>query len=189
MERDAVSRFSTTTVVLHWVVGVAVIGMLALGIYMEETETFSLYPWHKSFGVLAFFLIMARVVWRIMNGWPTPVAPMKYIEHVLAKYVHYILLIGTILMPVSGFLMSAIGGSGVAVFGLELVPRNPDPENPARTVAHNAALAGFFRGMHGWVAWILIISLLLHIAGALKHHLVDRNGTLRRMFGARVPVE
>jgi cytochrome b561 len=160
--------------------------MLSIGIYMTETETFTLYPWHKSFGVIIFFILVARIIWRIRNGWPVPLHPVRAVEHMLARTVHWVLLIGTLLMPVSGFLMSSFGGTGVAVFGLEIVPRNPDPEDPAKALPHNAELASFFRSIHGIVAWTLVVAIVLHIAGALKHHLVDGKGTLRRMLGARV---
>lgn len=186
MSSDSRSQLSHTTVVLHWLVGVAVIAMLALGIYMEETENFALYPWHKSFGVIIFFIAAARVIWRLRAGWPEPVGNYPNHELMLAKAVHWVLLLGTVLMPLSGFLMSSLGGTGVSVFGLEIVARNPDPENPRQVIAHNEALAGFFHSMHGIVALMLIVGILLHIAGAMKHHVVDKDGTLRRIFGARI---
>lgn len=186
MKLDTRSQLSHTTVVLHWLVGIAVIGMLTLGIYMTETETRSLYPLHKSLGVLFLLLIVARIAWRMKNGWPEPVGNYPRHERILAKTVHYVLLIGTLLMPLSGFLMSALGGTGVAVFGVELVARNPDPANPGRVLAHNADAAAFFRGVHGVVAFALIIAIALHIAGSLKHHVIDKDGTLKRIFGARV---
>lgn len=186
MSLDTRNQLSHTTVILHWFVGIAVIAMLALGIYMTETETRSLYPWHKSFGVLVLLIVLARIAWRIRNGWLEPVGNYASHERVLAQTVHWVLLIGTVLMPLSGFLMSSFGGTGVAVFGFELVARNPDPENPGRPLAHNADLASFFRGIHGLVAWALVLGILLHVAGTLKHHVVDKDGTLKRIFGARV---
>lgn len=186
MNLDTRNRLSHTTVILHWFVGLAVIGMLALGAYMTETETRSLYPLHKSLGVLVLLIMVARIAWRIRNGWPEPVGNYANHEKVLAKAVHYVLLIGTVLMPLSGFLMSALGGTGVAVFGVELVARNPDPDNPGRVLAHNGELASFFRGVHGVVAYTLVVAILLHIAGSLKHHVIDKDGTLKRIFGARV---
>lgn len=186
MQTDTLNQLSGTTVVLHWLVGLAVIAMLAIGIYMTETETFALYPWHKSFGVLIFFIVIARVAWRIRNGWPEPVSRMQRSEFLLMRTVQTVLLVATVLMPVSGFLMSSLGGTGVAVFGLEIVARNPDPENPMRVIAHNESLAGFFRAVHGWTAYTIIAALFLHISGALKHHLLDKDGTLRRMLGTRV---
>ncbi len=186
MQMDTPSKLSSTTVILHWLVTIAVIGMLTIGIYMTQTETFALYPWHKSFGLLVFVLVVARALWRIKNGWPEPVGNYPSYERMLAKTVHWVLVVGPVLMPISGFLMSSLGGTGVSLFGLEIVARNPDPVDPQKVIPHNEGLAGFFRSIHGIVAWALVIGILLHIAGALKHHVVDKDGTMRRMFGARV---
>ena len=186
MQTDQREKLSTTTVVLHWIVGLSVLGLLTVGIYMDQTHTYALYPLHKSFGVLIFFLIVARVVWRIKNGWPEPVGEYPKAEQLLAKIVHYVLLVGIVLMPISGFLMSAVGGSGVEFFGLEWVARNPDPANPSETVSHNSTVSGVAHEMHGIIAYTLIVAIGLHIAGALKHHIVDKDGTLRRMLGQRI---
>jgi len=183
---DTPSQLSPITIFLHWVVGIIAIGLLAVGVYMAETETWSLYPWHKSFGFLLFFIVLFRIAWRIANGWPASVGRRGDAERLLVKTIHTLLLAGVLLMPISGFLMSSLGGSGVEVFGLEVVARNPHPENPQWTQPHNETMAAFFHGLHHWLGYLLICAVLLHIAGALKHHLMDRDGTLRRMLGARV---
>ncbi|GAA4650025.1 cytochrome b [Kistimonas scapharcae] len=185
MQPDKPDRLSLVTIALHWLVAVSMIGMLAIGVYMVETETYSLYSWHKSFGVLIITMVIMRVIWRIKNGWPVPVSQYKSIEQSLAKAMHWILIIGTVLMPVSGTLMSAFGGNGVDLFGLELVPRNPDPENPGKVLAHNGDIAAFCHAMHHWLGYIVIGAVLLHITGALKHHCLDKDATLKRMLGSR----
>ena len=93
------------------------------------------------------------------------------------------LLIGTILFPLSGLVMSAMGGNGIAVFGVELFPMNPDPANPGKNMPIDKAMAGNARAMHGLLLWVMLGALALHVAGALKHHLLDGDGTLRRMLG------
>ena len=186
MTQDHPDRFSRTTLLLHWLVGLSIIGLLAVGIYMDEAKVYALYPWHKSFGILVFFIALARIVWRIRNGWPTPVGQHKQIEQVLARVIHWVLILGTVLMPLSGFLMSSLGGNGVALFGLELVPRNPDPMDPGKVIAYNRALAGIAHEAHGIGGTLMISAIALHVLGALKHHLVDKDGTLRRMLGARI---
>jgi cytochrome b561 len=82
--------------------------------------------------------------------------------------------------------MSSLGGHGVAVFGIEVVARNPDPADPSSALAHNEAMASFFHFVHHWVGYLLIGALALHVSGALKHHLIDKDGTLRRMLGETV---
>lgn len=183
---DTKEKLSATTVWLHWVVGITVILLLAVGVYMNETETAVLYPIHKSIGVLIFMVVMARVAWRVKTGWPERIGTHRNIERVLAKISHWTLIIGTLVMPVSGMMMSGAGGHGFGIFGLGLVPANPDPSDPEKVIPYNKALAEVGHELHEIVGYLLIAAVLLHITAALKHHLIDRDGTLRRMLGAKI---
>ena len=82
--------------------------------------------------------------------------------------------------------MSGAGGHGFGVFGLELFAPNPDPNNPENVLALNQTLAQLGHTLHLWFGYIMIAAISLHIIGAVKHHVVDKDGTLRRMLGARV---
>ena len=186
MNLDTSTQFSRTTVFLHWIIAISIIGLMAVGIYMENTSNYSLYPWHKAIGFLIFFVILIRVIWRVKNGWPTPASNYSAFEHSLAKLVHWVLILGTLLMPISGFLMSSLGGHGVDVFGWEVVAFNPDPENPQKALAHNGQIAGFAHSVHYWLGNILIAAIALHILGALKHHIIDKDGTIKRMLGKSI---
>lgn len=186
MKLDTQAKLSLYTVTLHWVVGIMMIGLLGTGLYMEQNEVFALYPWHKSFGVLIALFVVLRVAWRVRNRWPSPVSDYTRVEKLLSKTVHWLLLIGTVLMPISGFMMSAMGGHGVDFFGLELVARNPDPTNPQEVVALNGNLAQIGHTVHFLAGYALIAGVVLHVIGALKHHVMDQDGTLRRMLGAEV---
>lgn len=186
MKLDTHSQLSANTLAWHWIVGIMLICLLASGIYMEENEVFALYPWHKSFGVLIAVFVVLRVIWRVKNGWLTHVSDYSSIERLLSKIVHYVLIIGTVLMPISGFIMSAMGGHGVDFFGMELVARNPDPADPKVIVALNGPLAGLAHSMHKFAGIAIIVGVALHVIGALKHHIIDKDGTLRRMLGAKV---
>lgn len=186
MKLDTHAKLSPITISLHWIVAIMMITLLSTGIIMEEFKLFALYPWHKSFGVLIILFVVLRVAWRIKNGWPTHAGDYTQIEKLLAKIVHWLLIIGTVLMPFSGFMMSAMGGHGVYFFGLELVPHNPDPSEPNKVIPLNASLAQIAHTMHGLGGNILIAAVVLHVVGALKHHMIDKDGTLRRMFGASI---
>ena len=72
------------------------------------------------------------------------------------------------------------------MFGLEVVARNVDPDNPTKALPINKSLAAFSHSVHHWLGEAMIVAVILHVIGALKHHLIDRDGTLRRMLGARV---
>lgn len=186
MKLDTHSKLSRTTLVLHWIVGIMMIGLLASGIYMEEFEVFALYPWHKSFGVLIVTFVLLRVLWRIKNGWPSHVSNYSNIDKLLARVVHYVLITGTVLMPISGFMMSVMGGHGVDFFGLEMIARNPDPVNPQEVIALNGTMAGIGHNVHFYAGMAILVGVFLHVAGALKHHVIDKDGTLLRMMSARV---
>ncbi|WP_299569796.1 cytochrome b [uncultured Shewanella sp.] len=182
MQLDTSTTLSPITRMLHWIVGVGMISLLAIGVFMAETKTYSLYSWHKSFGFIIFFVVLLRVLWRIKNGWPSPAGNYTPIEHILSKLVHWLLILGTLLLPISGFLMSSLGGNGVDVFGLEIVARNVAPANPQKALAHYPQIASFFHSVHHWAGYAIIASVFLHVAGALKHHIIDKDNTLKRML-------
>lgn len=186
MQKDTSSKLSTPTISLHWIVAVMLLMLLATGIYMEQTAAYALYPWHKSFGVVIMLFVALRILWRWQSGWPPPVREYPRREKILSGIVHYLLIIGTVMMPVSGFMMSALGGHGVALFGLELVAHNPDPVNPQEVIPFNAPIAGLAHTVHGLAGYVIVAGVLLHVAGALKHHFLDQDGTLRRMLGKTV---
>jgi len=169
------------TISLHWLVGLTFIGLMSVGIYMEETHTYALYPLHKSIGALLLLLVIPRIVWRFMQGFPSAEGNASPAAQILAKVVQYLLLAGTLLMPLSGIMMSAFGGHGLAVFGLEIFPMNPDPADPNEVIPFNGTLAQLGHVVHGLGGKLMIAAILLHLAGALKHHFVDKDKTLVRM--------
>lgn len=183
MSPDTPSKLSTRTIILHWIVGIMMLMLLISGLYMAQNAVYALYPWHKSFGVLIIGFVVLRVLWRYTAGWPAPVRDYAAWEKILSKIVHYVLIIGTLIMPISGFMMSALGGHGVAFFGLELVAHNPNPLNPQEVIPLYAPLAGLAHALHWMAGYCIIVGVLLHLAGALKHHIIDKDGTLRRMLG------
>lgn len=124
-----------------------------------------------------------RVAWRIKNGWPACVGQHKNIERTMSKIVDWILISATILLPVSGFMQSSISGNGVDVFGLEIVSRNLDPNNIKKVLSHNKEFQSYFNFIHYFSGYVIIVSLILHVSGALKHHFVDKDKTHLRMLG------
>ena len=180
---DQSNKLSRLTIRLHWLVAIVVVGLVCVGVLMKYGQLWSLYPIHKSFGVLALLVILPRVVWRIKNGWPKPVHSGRLIEQRLAKVVHWLLILATLVMPISGMLLSGAGGFGFGVFGLTIVPANHALDNPEEAVAYNDALSQFGYGMHSWAGYLLILAIVLHVIGAFKHHWVDRDLTLKRMLG------
>jgi len=180
---DTKEKLSPISIFLHWIVGLTIIAMLALGIYMEENEAYQFYDLHKSIGTLIFGVILIRVTWRIKQGWPVPASDYKKIEQLMSKVIHYVLLIGSVMIPMSGLMMSIGGGHELAIFGLELMPANASLTIPDEIVARNELIGGTGHQLHGLVSNVVIAAIVLHVAGALKHHIVDKDSTLKRMLG------
>ena len=180
---DTAQKLSGTTITLHWIVGLVILGMLSVGIYMHETEAYALYPIHKSIGMLILPVILLRAIWRVKQGWPEPVREYERYEQILSKITHWALIIGTVLYPISGMMMSGAGGHGLAIFGWELLAMNPDPANPQQVIPLNTAVAEIGHTTHVVLTYIVCTMLPLHILGAFKHHIMDKDTTLRRMLG------
>ena len=174
-----VLTLSVTSRILHAIIALGMITLLAVGIYMEEFEVFALYDLHKSFGVIVFVLALARVLWRIKKGWPTPVGESSKVQLMIAKAIHWILILATVLYPLSGMMMSGAGGHGLFIFSLELMAENVVNGD---TVPVNEAIAGLGHTLHGSMVWLVIGAIVLHVVGALKHHIIDKDATLTRMF-------
>ncbi len=178
---DNHQKFSSLTIGLHWIIALTIIVLTGIGFYMSWYEFYPLYDWHKSFGVVIFLLVLVRVWWRIKNGWPTPVREYPTLEHRLAQVTHWVLIVSTVLMPVSGMMYSGLGGYGVKVFGWVLIPGNHNAEGEAEPFHAGLSQLGAFT--HEWLGYVLVVAIILHIVGALKHHLFDKDRTLLRMLG------
>lgn len=184
----AAAPLSKTTITFHWIIALAIIGMLAFGIYIEDFVPGKLAdgsrnPFrgelmmiHKSIGAIILAVALARVFWRLSEGWPKPVQVYKSFEILLSKFTHWLLLLGTLIMPLSGIIMSQAAGRAVSVFGWFNLPM---------VVPESKLIGGIAHEVHGIGAWVLIAAIALHIIGALKHHVIDGDATLKRMLGTR----
>ncbi len=174
-------KMTGMTIFLHWLIGLSIITLIAVGLYMSENEVWDLYPIHKSIGIILFVFILYRVIRRLIRGWPEPVSQYAKHEIVLSKIIHWVLLIGTLMFPISGMMMSGAGGHGIAVFGFELLASNYNAAGEA--IALNPTLAEVGHETHEILGTVMMIAIALHIIGAWKHHLVDKDNTLKRMLG------
>ena len=172
--------------ILHWVIAVLILGLLPVGLFMEDMENspqkFQIFALHKSFGLLVFFLGLARIVWRFVSPPPDHLPNHAHWEITLAGAAHFWLYVCMIGIPLSGWLMSNAGQYPVSFFGVMM---------PA-LIGKDESLRHFFGEAHEILALTLLFVLGLHAAGALKHHLVDRDSTLTRMTwrkdGLLIPV-
>ena len=162
-------RFGVVTRALHWIMALAVIGMLVFGTYIARMEVglsnYMLFTWHKSIGVTIWALVVLRLVWHRVSPPPGPMGAGW--QTTLARLVHVALYLLLLAVPVTGYIASAASGIDVQVWGLTL----PNPVTASETTE-----ATYF-ALHGVLTKLMAGLLLLHVAGALHR----RDGTLRRM--------
>ena len=174
--RNTEGQYGAVAKGFHWTIAILIITILAIGLIMVDMDKgpgkFALFRWHKSLGITVLGLAALRVLWRFSN-----IQPLKMVSHAawekfLAGVTHFLLYFCMFAMPLSGWLMSSAKGIKVSAWGLVL----PD------LIGVNKPLGNLFNDFHVTTAWILMGLIGLHVAGALKHHVIDRDDTLRRML-------
>lgn len=169
----------------HWTVAVLILTALGLGLYADSLPRggedqlqaiFAAFSIHKTAGVAVLIIAAARILWTLCQIRPRPLYPERRLETLLAETVHWALWIGMIIMPLSGWLLHSAAPGGFSRILWPFGQRLP-------LVPEDAALAEGFARFHetGW--WVLGGLIALHVAGALKHALIDRDHTFARMAG------
>lgn len=180
---DTRDTLSPLTRRLHWIVAAVMIVMIGTGMVMDDLDVPIVFDTHTTLGWLALAVVVPRAILRLREGWPAPVGHYSQLEHLAGKLVHWALLLSTLLMPLTGILLAVANGHGLAFYSVALIPENPDPANPEEVIPLSPGLGELGDSIHGFVGELLPFLIALHVIGALKHHLVDRDDTLRRMLG------
>jgi cytochrome b561 len=184
---DTRTKLSGLTVGLHWLIALAIIANLTYGFVIDDMPRGDAKVWninlHKSVGMSILLFALVRLGWRTSQGLLQPVAAMPIWEALLHRLTVLTLLLGSAVMPLTGIYYSISAGRAVEVFGLTVIPQILDKASVTKEGA-DAAFA-----IHSWLAFILCGFIALHVLGALKHHVLDGDGTLKRMLGAKVPVD
>lgn len=176
-------RYGNVAKTFHWLTALLIFTLIPLGIIAnklpyETSEQLAQKAWlfslHKTLGLTLFTVALARIGWAIANPKPKPLHPDRKLEHWAAETVHWLLYGSLLLVPLSGWIHHAATTGFAPIwwpFGqsLPFVPKDDD-------------VAAIFKGLHIVFERVLVVSLVLHIAGALKHHIIDKDNTLRRMW-------
>jgi len=177
----APARYTSTAIVLHWLIAVLIVGGFTLGLSMVglplSRQKLQWYAWHKWIGITVFLLSCARVAWRWTHA-PPPPPPMPSWQVRAAALSHGLLYVLLLVIPISGWLYSS--ATGVQVVYLGLVPL-PD------LVPKDKALAAVLQTCHVGLNFTLLTLVCLHAAAALHHHFIGRDTVLRRMLPAAPP--
>jgi len=169
---------------LHWLRALVVIGTLSVGLLMVNlpddlpAKFEQLYPNHKQFGLLALLLCLVQLVLRSRSRLPAPPAGLRPWERRLSTFVHRAFYALLIIVPLMGYSMSSTftQSDGVPFFFMGQLPE---------LLPKNDRWFEIFQLLHRIFAYTLLALVVLHVAGALKHRFLDKNGqtdVLRRML-------
>lgn len=174
MTRD---RYTLPAILLHWAMAVLLLGLFWLGWTMVDLPKgegrSAAYGLHKSLGLLALLLGVARLAWRLRHPAPEPAGSGPTVP--LARAVHLGLYLFFLLAPLAGWLASAFTPYAVRFFAFEL----------PRLAAPDPGLNALFKAMHLALVWTGATLIALHIAGAL-YHVFRGDGAWRRMWPGKV---
>ncbi|WP_340264711.1 cytochrome b/b6 domain-containing protein [Sphingobium mellinum] len=173
-------RYSLTAIVLHWTIAALLAFQISVGWALEDlgARGFALFQLHKSVGITILILTLLRLVVRYLR--PRPERVEGGWQGAIASAVHGGLYAFMLAAPLTGWALVSTAKVKVPtlLFGIVPLPHLPLP----------AASHGLAAGAHGLLAWIGIALLALHVAGALRHHLLLRDGLLWRMMPTRSPL-
>ncbi len=177
------SRYGGVAKSFHWLMALLILTLIPLGWYANElpfatdaelAQKAWLFSLHKTLGVTAFFVALLRILWAVSQPKPGLLNAEHQLESFAAELVHWLLYAALVIVPLSGWISHAAAQGFAPIwwpFGQELP-----------LVPNSTGVEHFFASLHGVATKVLIASLVLHIAGALKHHVIDRDATLRRML-------
>jgi cytochrome b561 len=169
------TRYHPVSIAFHWLLALAIVGAFSVGIYMHELPMsptrLKLYNYHKWAGITILALSALRLLWRLTHRPPADV-PMPAWQARIAHVTHIALYALFFAVPLAGWAYSSAAGFPIVVFGVLPLPDFVSPDK---------ALAEILKGTHANLAFLLAILVIGHLAGALKHQFIDRDGLLSRM--------
>jgi cytochrome b561 len=175
--RNTTREWGALSKALHWII---VLLIIIQWIIAQRADALPLGPtkvevlgYHKSFGMTVLMLAVLRLAWRWMNPVPTLAGVTKGWERALAHVSHFLLYALLFAMPLSGWMMSSAASFRVSYFKLFTWP---DLVQPGQELFRQ------LQDLHHLLFNVLVVVALLHIAGALKHAVIDKNDVLKRML-------
>ena len=176
MNPSPADRYNPVAIAFHWLLAVLIVGSLCVGLYMSDLAMsptrLKLFNWHKWAGITILTLSALRLLWRLTHRPPADV-PMPTWQRRAAHATHVALYALFFLVPLAGWAYSSAAGFPVVVFGVIPLPD---------FVPVDKALAEVLKSLHHVLAFTLAFVVLAHVAAALKHQFIDRDGLLLRMW-------
>ncbi|PKU26459.1 cytochrome b [Telmatospirillum siberiense] len=171
-------RYTATARALHWAMAAIIIVAWAIGYYANtlvygvDAGKGATITLHKSIATLTLFLVVIRIVWRIFHR-PPELSGMGALMKKAAHAGHFLLYVAMLTLPLSGWAYSSAAGYEIPVAGLFHIPQ---------LLGKDPALEEFFKSIHFFLAWTILVLVAGHIGFALKHHFLDRDGIMHSML-------
>lgn len=182
--RNTPTRWGAAAQALHWLIAPLVVAQFALVWYgatlPRGPALGTVYAWHKSIGATVLILAAARLIWRLFDTPPPLPATVPAWQRAGATLGHALLYLLIFAQPLTGLLLTLTGRNPLVLYGGLIVP-SPWGPNHALHEAGEAA--------HFWLGYALLAVAVLHLAAALYHHLVRRDGVLLRMLPGRAAAQ
>ena len=169
-------RYTSTAVALHWLLALAIIGSLSVGLIMTSLPfsplRLKLINWHKWAGICILALSLLRLGWRLSHQPPASVSGPLWQQR-SASAAHALMYGLFFAVPLVGWAYSSAAGFPLVLFGVLPLPD---------WVVVDRELAAALKAWHRGLAYSLAALIGLHVAAALKHQLLDRDGLIGRML-------
>jgi cytochrome b561 len=181
MKSRSPENYNALQIGLHWLVALLIVSAFALVWTFNNTplapDTFKLklqlIAWHKWAGISVMLLFVIRLAYKFIRGTPAIDPNLAPIERKMAVGVHHLLYLLMLVLPLVGWMLSSSKGYPVMLYGVWQMPD---------LVAKDEALSHTLKEIHELLAYGLLVLVGLHVAGALKHYFIDKDGTLARML-------
>jgi cytochrome b561 len=174
--RSDPTRWSTVAKTFHWLTALLILGNGAFAFWMDglkpSLNKINMFALHKSIGLTVLALFLLRLLWRAVDKRP-PDEPAPRWQQLAAHAVHGVLYLLIVAIPLSGWAFNSAHGFPLQYFKQFNLPA---------LVAKNPELSDVLGTVHVYLFWFLLAVLAAHIGGALKHHVFNRDDTLRRML-------
>lgn len=177
MWKNTALSYGRISKLLHWVSALTIFTLFGLGFWMVDLTYYSQWyktapHWHRSLGILLFLATLFRLFWRGFNQAPAAIASHSNFVKRAATAAHIVIYVLLLTLMSTGYLISTADARPIAVFSWFEVPAL------GSFVTNQADLAGL---IHQYLAYALIALALLHCVAAIKHHVIDKDDTLKRM--------
>jgi cytochrome b561 len=171
-------RYSRTAVFLHWTIAILIVFAFSIGLSMTAIEGITpaklkYYSWHKWLGVTILAFACVRLLWRLTHPAPPYPASMPRWQKGAAHGLHGLLYLLLFAVPLSGYFYTLATGVPVVYFGVLPLPV---------LIEKNEELKVVLKQVHYVLNMTLLAAFVLHVAAALKHQFIDRDGVFKRML-------